>query len=1161
MGAIDLLQVCISAQIDGDGNLDTVGHIQQKIDALETAKNAHDIKFLIVAKNQPGIWPTRKTLEKSGIRIIQASTLVEALEQVYRESSARVALEKKARDEINRHSKLIGRPIHDLRLLLYDVSADMQSMFRSSSDLFLPYLSGLSDMWDEDPEALHTSYRTTILEEVFSIYEQTIKASPSLVLIGQNGSGKTDYLYYAAWLAVEQHLKWHGHPLTPVRIELAHWETWAQHHSGGLDAYLRAVQPDWPAEDVWETWVNNSDMLFLFDGLDDLRDPGAFITVYLDALRDIQSCPILLSCRTGSFPELKDFFEGFQHLYLGGLTEQQQIKFVTNYFHCCEVREAVLFLEQIRSIPNLRYCAANPRLLASLCQAAQESKACKDGIHLPVRQTDILERIVTNLLHSTLVSGKSETPERLISNLDNLLSLLGYLTLDLFLRKIPVGDPLPVDIILDALEKGLKKESLCIPGKARNVARLVLWDLEHNSGLLVKTAELQTSYRFLHRSIYHYLLARCLANWINEGSSERRDKKRPLYLHRARNVSRRELFNRLSWDEKQEETLIYLAGLMRNPAELIEELANPVSDDLYMHCRSLAARCLLEVSAKDAPWFTAVQKQLARDILQYWFKTDPVIDDDYFIESVWALARLNVPYEGEPLDAFLVYQLRATRRTLKLTKLIPIFSGFRSLQVSPRVIACLGDMLSGKVLDAREAQVMRDRALDVIIELGPAAAHEEILKPLADLLRRKAFRSKEMFALREMGRGAATITVRKAVGALLETSEQTGEAWISALDLIQTLGMGGDADISNHLRAFLAKPARSELEGALISSALAECSLDAFTETERNLLFAEISACIWESESERVRQLGREAALHVILNAGSSEKRKIFTQMMNTGAKQGDSSEETVGLLSNELVKEQLIRNFLGWLKDRDEEHRLDGDRLLRQVGSLGMEARRYIANSPQAMLGLLEWIRVNEDFVNDAALETFRLIVPSSPNAEIAALLLEDLRYADPHARLRIAEILGFYGKAAAQTDILKTICIQLKTMKIEADRHWLHKILPSLASMGAAAAMYQYPDNGWLLEIVADLLKKSGMAETEETMRAIYKTLAGLIGAAVVASCPTERLIPHLQFILNWIDNSNESAISDELKILHHYGLRFFRGADGRISVKSIQDLCNVF
>src|SRR5690606_38439868 len=131
----------------------------------------------------------------------------------------------------------------------------------------------------------------------------------------------------------------------------------------------------------------------------------------------------------------------------------------------------------------------------------------------------------------------------------------------------------------------------------------------------------------------------------------------PLQLQLEKSISLLELIDCCSWRSEQQGTLIYLAGLLNDPFPLLERLADPVVDDLFMHRRTLAALCLSEVDIDHKNKGALLRDQLAAEILDYWFKSIQPIEEEYFQRAIVALARMNAIYKNRAFDSYLSDQL------------------------------------------------------------------------------------------------------------------------------------------------------------------------------------------------------------------------------------------------------------------------------------------------------------------------------------------------------------------------------------------------------------------------------------------------------------------------------------------------------------------------
>jgi predicted NACHT family NTPase len=237
-----------------------------------------------------------------------------------------------------------------------------------------------------------------------------------IVLLGQNGSGKTWFLAHAAWAAAKDELKCGRRSLLPVELELSDWEAWAagepEANKYNLAAYLESLYQDLciPIK-MWQAWLALGELIFFVDNLQGVQNPE-FLKVFRKAMGSAQNCPLLIACRTDNFMPFKESFHGYLKVHLNSLDYNQQLAIAKAYFKRPGEDDFTLkFLARIQRIPGLNHLVSNPRMLSLLCWTTRKKRNAGEGDGLPFSQTEILSPIVDGLINiqSTDKTGKKNT--------------------------------------------------------------------------------------------------------------------------------------------------------------------------------------------------------------------------------------------------------------------------------------------------------------------------------------------------------------------------------------------------------------------------------------------------------------------------------------------------------------------------------------------------------------------------------------------------------------------------------------------------------------------------------------------------------------------------------------------------------------------------------
>jgi HEAT repeat protein len=157
------------------------------------------------------------------------------------------------------------------------------------------------------------------------------------------------------------------------------------------------------------------------------------------------------------------------------------------------------------------------------------------------------------------------------------------------------------------LRQALKEE-----GMGPALATKLRDDLTQNSGILRRTAK--PDYFFLHLTIQEYLAAGAIARLVNEKGWETR-----VNLSGG-SVTLRQLVNSKAWDPRWQEVMILLTGQLRNPALLLELLADERQDDYFGHRLSLACQCLPELDLEARASHSDVVDRITTTAFALWWQ-------------------------------------------------------------------------------------------------------------------------------------------------------------------------------------------------------------------------------------------------------------------------------------------------------------------------------------------------------------------------------------------------------------------------------------------------------------------------------------------------------------------------------------------------------------
>lgn len=505
---------------------------------------------------------------------------------------------------------VIGRPsipLNDLYQsipLLYEIKKEDLPF---ESVLEPPFLSQDLSRWEEEAFKKAVKHAKLELEDAFRSYSQistdNSDSIPHIIVLGPPGSGKSLLIQRLSYLAIHQNAPFEHETLIPVRIKLRDWQTqkglafpfYLAHCFGGF--------ADFDTTPIWQNWLLTGRILILLDGLDELNRDEMFESRLKSDLEAYKLCPVVITSRTIGFESFQDQFRDFKIFTLAGLQEDQRNRYIRNYptLHP-KIYDAEGFIRQISSSPQLYALAANPLLLSIMCFSMDDSKR----LSLSIRRCDLYNKIIGRLLGNsnriTINYALEEPlPERKISILSNAAFYL-------FLRS---GDERRLVFSEEELVQELTYASKQFGYTDASFVDSFSKDLI-SSGLLQGSSE--EGYWFLHLTIHEFLVARALAELINnegwEIEVEKDGIRYPIY----------HIIDKKTWQPAWGEVIVLLAGLLDRPLELINLLIGYSHDDILLHRHGVAARCLQELASDQFDGNNELSSRIGRRIfyLFYW---------------------------------------------------------------------------------------------------------------------------------------------------------------------------------------------------------------------------------------------------------------------------------------------------------------------------------------------------------------------------------------------------------------------------------------------------------------------------------------------------------------------------------------------------------------
>lgn len=1183
LGALDLSHKSISAVINPVGEFQPVGDIRQKIEALRTRTAARQVEFLILGEFSNGETdPNRRmVLEWAAeyrLPCFFKKTLADTIDFIYEQDTRRRALHDKALQDFM-ECKLAGLehvPADDQYQALSMLQPVSNAELAPSAYGIAPGYIRLSE-WKDGIAADGPEQAYGLITPVEELMRRPADQEPSarrMILLGQNNTGKTWFLKYAARQAADGKLRCGENPLLPVRFNLDDWERWAA-DKPEADRYDLARFLAWEFDaldpkitrEYWQVWLDQGELILLIDNLDKISKN--FLRNYWSkALEKARRCPMMMACRTDSFTNYKQTLQNYQKIHLFSLTRAQQLSLARLYFGD-EVNQLAIeqYLDNLSRLPGMDRSLSEPRMLPILLRAARAGGFTSTDRQTPARLTEVFREMLDSLLG--IPSSQPDEPS-LPERMDALHKqrLLEGLAFEMLLQEWKPGEGVPFDTVLNALRLMLVDQHICEEPESWKLALMVNEDLEKNTGLLFSDNGDQFQIRFLNAPIQQYLAACHILRWVERGPNP--DWETPLpSLTTGKKHSPSQLVDLLAWQDDQQGVLGFLAGQLNDPEELLDRVRGKDidkgvdKDDLFYHRRALVVDCLNELPITSVNLLVNAGEieALIYDLFYLWFEAGNVIEEKYIQRAIVSLSLWPTRYDGRPLDSYLSGQLQNIELDeVHKRKLLKTFTMIRALPLSGAVSTALCRMLSCPPNDSKVAK-SRQQALEAIRALGSCAATPEIIESLFPLLAASKDSFLEWQALAAMG-PAAKLTPGQIAEVVrwLEYDFENKAAdprQADRLDVIlaaiRNLGIGQESALLPVLFRII-RDSDQENERCLACCALAETSPDSLEEDDLQILLDQIHLLMFCSFDHEIRESAQMAVVRLYQGAKGETQAKLHAAFSRSRpARSSAPSQE--GL-------DRFLEDLRTLLKTEDTENVTS---IGEKIGLLTFAQLSTAAKDADLMQLLLSGMRSKNQVVRNIIHRFFSQLARAAPHEGPIDQVLEILNSGSATSRALAAAVLGFYGQAAARRNVLETLKARLDLREKEGV---VYETARALKSMGANAASHK-----GMLEALALRLEAGKTDEPEETAQILSGRLPGqpintaevlaetLAELIAVSPQPEARSIAKgspLDVLLRKMDLLKPATFPPEVSILHRQGLRLFHRADG-FKVTPIKDLCN--
>ncbi|MCK5633380.1 NACHT domain-containing protein, partial [bacterium] len=241
---------------------------------------------------------------------------------------------------------------------------------------------------EKKEQSLQKSLKEQINEQIsFQEILKETKDNPQLILLGECGSGKTTTLKYYLKQHAEKINPKNPNSKIPVFIPLKRFKEEQQKHISSF--VVSSINYHLEKKIDEESIDINKDCVLLFDGLDEISNPGLKTTAILqlkDLLLKIENVAIV-SCRSRNY---QNNFSVYPCYELKELGNEQIQKYLTSFF---KKEAAKIFKTKIENDPNILGIARNPFLLYIIAKTLEENP----DMPLPKNKGALIENFVEKI--------------------------------------------------------------------------------------------------------------------------------------------------------------------------------------------------------------------------------------------------------------------------------------------------------------------------------------------------------------------------------------------------------------------------------------------------------------------------------------------------------------------------------------------------------------------------------------------------------------------------------------------------------------------------------------------------------------------------------------------------------------------------------------------
>ena len=443
-------------------------------------------------------------------------------------------------------------------------------------------------MQDDDDREDSTDWRPQTDPTIAALYEQPIgdkEEAPweqerlrlqRAVILGAPGGGKTFLTQTTALAMAKQGLeewKKRSTPLDqlplPIRADLNDLAS----ESGSDDLFdilpsLVSSTYKLPALEPWLRRNLKADNCWvIFDALDQVdSDYMVGLTRRLESIRDWK-CHALITCRKANYDRTNIPWTTITEYELAPFDATEIAAFITRW-HAGKDGRGEKLNEVVGRSYSLQQACGTPLMLTLACLAHEEEALTEE-----TRRVDLYWMVLRGILRNAWREPRLGPKD---PRIDDLLRMLRPMAWKLFVVS-PSVNQFASSRVVEAIEVGASSARL-------TDAVLAVRDELVERGVRVDAGMVrgEGQFSFLHRSFQEFLVAEYLGREVDGRGWE----------------AIRPLLDKKSWAPEWQEVIVLLAGILKDPAPLLEMLRVPEKDDIFRHRLALAAQCMGELSTR-----------------------------------------------------------------------------------------------------------------------------------------------------------------------------------------------------------------------------------------------------------------------------------------------------------------------------------------------------------------------------------------------------------------------------------------------------------------------------------------------------------------------------------------------------------------------------------